>query len=126
MTLPLDPKEWSASVLQQVFTPDEGPGDHSVIINFYRSLPDLDHLHALEMKLRRAVEDHGVGEHDGHEVAWDLSHGTLFLYGPNAEALFRIVKPYLDATPFMQGAECFLRFGGPGEDVPELTVVIGA
>lgn len=117
--------DWSDSVLQRISTPDDGPGKHSVIINFYRSLPDLDHLHELERKLRRTVEEHGVGEHDGHEVAWDLSHGTLFLYGPNAEALFRVVKPLLEVTPFMQGAECFLRFGGPGEVVPELTVVIG-
>lgn len=84
---------------------------HSVIINFYYGYDELDELHALESKLRILLFNKEVGELDGHEINMDGSDGTLFLYGHNAEELFKTIEPLLLQTPFMKKAEVHLRFG---------------
>lgn len=84
---------------------------HSVIINFYYGYQELDELHNLESKLRILLFDKGVGELDGHEINMDGSDGTLFLYGHNAEELYKTIEPVLLSTPFMKKAEVYLRFG---------------
>ena len=95
---------------------------HSLIITFNYGIEELDELFQLEDKLRDAIELKHVGEYDGHEIAIDSSDGTLFMYGPNAEALFKCVKPILDETEFMRGAVAQLRFGPPSDDVKEIEI----
>jgi len=70
------------------------------------------------------ITKNNVGEYDGHEIAVDYSDGFLYMYGPNAESLFEIVKPVLAATDFMKGATAKLRFGPPEDGVKELEVEI--
>jgi hypothetical protein len=97
----------------------------SVIIEFSYGIEELDPLHELEDELIGIVEKEGVGLHDGHEVAMDSSHGFLFLYGPNAEILFKTIKPTLETRTWMQGAVAHLRFGPTGgEEVPEISVYV--
>ncbi len=95
---------------------------HSVIIQFRYGLEELDPLHQLEMELTKLISEKGVGEYDGHEIAMDLSDGFLYMYGPNAEALFKGVQPLLERTEFMKGAIANLRFGPPEEGVSEIEV----
>jgi hypothetical protein len=83
----------------------------SVLINFYYGYQELDELHSLESKLRILLYDKGIGELDGHEINMDGSDGTLFLYGHNAEELFKTIQPLLLQTPWMKKAEVYLRFG---------------
>lgn len=83
----------------------------SVLINFYYGYEKLDELHALESKLRILLFDKGIGELDGHEINMDGSDGTLFLYGHNAEELFKAIEPLLLKTSWMKKAEVHLRFG---------------
>lgn len=97
---------------------------HAVIIHFNYGIDTLDELYLLEKKLEKQIIDKNVGEYDGHEVALDNSDGYLYMYGPNAESLFKAVKPILDATTFMKGATAVLRFGPPTEDSPEIEVEI--
>jgi hypothetical protein len=52
----------------------------------------------------------------------DNSDGFLYMYGKNAETLFKAVKPTLEATDFMQGARAVLTFGPPGEQAPQIEV----
>lgn len=54
----------------------------------------------------------------------DYSDGFLYMYGPNAETLFKTVKPILGSENFMKGAVATLRFGPPGEDTSRIEVVI--
>lgn len=52
------------------------------------------------------------------------SDGTLFMYGPDADKLFAVVRPILEACSFMQGASVTLRYGPQVDGVRESTVRI--
>lgn len=92
--------------------------DHAVIVRFAYGDRDLDDLFELEDQLEAAIEQEGVGEYDGNEVAVDGSEATLYMYGPDAERLFSVVRPILAPVPYMKGAEVLLRFGPPEAGVP--------
>jgi hypothetical protein len=47
----------------------------------------------LEDQLEEAIQQAEVGEYDGNEFG--PGRVTLFMYGPDAEALFRVVEPIL-------------------------------
>ena len=81
-------------------------------------------MHDLEKKLEKVIKEQGVGEYDGHEVAVDMSDGFLYMYGLNAEELFKTVKPTLEQTDFTKGALARLRFGGPGSGTKEIEIEI--
>ena len=98
--------------------------EHSVIISFKYGIEELEPIHELEDKLREIIEKNKVGEHDGHEIAIDSSHGILYMYGDNAELLFKCVKPILEATDFMKEASAQLRFGAIGTNAPEIQIEI--
>ena len=83
----------------------------AVIIHFKYGHTGLEPLHELESKLRILLFHEGTGELDGHEIAMDNTDGSLYFYGPNAEALFKSVRPFLLETPFIKKARVYLRFG---------------
>jgi len=89
--------------------------EHSVIVHFTYFKEDLDALHELDGKLEKTIREAQVGAYDWHEIAMDLSDGSLYMYGPNAENLFKVVKPILEQTDFTKGAIAMLRFGGAAE-----------
>jgi tetratricopeptide (TPR) repeat protein len=78
-----------------------------------RGLPDevysAHDLGTLEQRLETRLEREGGGELDGHE------HGPLetqiFLYGPDARALFEVIAPVLLGYPLCRGARIELRQG---------------
>lgn len=96
--------------------------EHAVIIYFDYGMESLDPLFELCDKLENVIEAAAVGEFDGHEIAMDGSDGSLYMYGPNAETLFKTVKPTLDEVPFIKGAIAKLRFGPPEEGVREIDI----
>jgi hypothetical protein len=98
------------------------PPEHAVIIHFSYGSTNLQHVFALEDQLRSVVSEAGVGEYDGHEVAEDGSDGSYYIYGPDAEALFRVISPLLAAYPFMRGAKVTLRFGARRRGTPKRTI----
>jgi len=63
----------------------------------------------LENRLEAALEPGEQGELDGHETGPE--HTTLFLYGADAEVLFRAVEPVLRDYPLCQGARVTIRQG---------------
>ena len=97
---------------------------HSVVVQFYdfagkfwtEEQRSLDPLFALEDELNEALEGTEAGELDGHEIAVDGSDGFLFLYGPDADALFAAIEPILRKSPLMPGADATLRYGGPDDE----------
>lgn len=98
---------------------------NSVIVSFQYGIESLDPLHGLSLQLDTLLENSDVGFFDGHEYAMDLSHGAYFMYGPNAENIFKKVLPVLRKTEFMKGAIANLRFGGSRDkDAPEIDVEI--
>ena len=66
----------------------------------------------------------GAGEFDGDEFAADLSDGSIYMYGADADRLLGVVRPVLESAPFMAGAVVHVRYGPPGSH--QIKVVIGA
>jgi hypothetical protein len=96
---------------------------HSVVIWFDYGLDDDDPFYELSFKLQKVISEKGVGLYDGHEMELFNSDGSFYMYGPNAEILFKAVLPVLRETDFMKGAIAVLRFG-PGEDAKEIEVEV--
>lgn len=94
--------------------------DHAVIIHFTYGMEDLDPLFTLEETLEQVITANDLGRHDGHEIAMDNSDGFLYMYGRNAETLFKGIQKTLRAVQFMQGASVLLRFGPPDKGVKEI------
>ena len=104
----------------------KGELEHAVIIHFEYGSTNLSRLFELEGKLESAIAEAGVGEFDGNEVATDGSDGYLYMYGHNADQLFEVVRPILEATEFTRGAKATLRYGPPEDGIEEKEVTIGS
>ena len=92
---------------------------HAVIAHFDYAADSLDALYDVEEELEAAINSAEVVEFDGNEIAVDLSDGSLYMYGPEAEALFAVVRPILAGAECLRNIRVTLRFGPPEEDVPE-------
>jgi tetratricopeptide (TPR) repeat protein len=66
-------------------------------------------LATLESRLETRLEQEGGGELDGHEHGPETTR--IFLYGPDARALFDVIAPVLRDYPLCQGARAELRQG---------------
>ena len=82
--------------------------EDSVIIEF-GEFKGLDIIHEIDTKLINVIPEE-LGRHDMHEVAMDNSHGRFFIYGKNAEELFKTMIPVLKEYDFLQNATVFLNF----------------
>jgi hypothetical protein len=100
--------------------------EHAVIVHFDYAADSLDPLHDLEEQLEAAIAEAGVGEFDGNEIAVDLSDGSLYMYGPDADALFTVAGPLLAAAGCLRNARATLRYGPPEDGVRERVVAIDA
>jgi hypothetical protein len=113
-------------VLSKLFGPRKPvrkrPPEQSVIVHFSYGSTNLQHVYALEDLLRNAISEAAAGEYDGHEVAEDGSDGFYYMYGPDAEALYRAIGPVLEASSFMRGATLTLRFGPPKRKTPKRVI----
>ena len=93
--------------------------EHSIIVTFYdfagkfwtEEQQPLDPLFDLEDALIERLNGNKAGELDGHEIAMDGSDGFLFLYGPDADALYQLIEPVLRASKVTQGGHATLRYG---------------
>lgn len=104
--------------------PAKQSNEHGVIVHFMYGSTDLTRLFGLEDLLEKAIEAAGAGEFDGNEVAVDGSDGYLYMYGPDADALFAAIRSTLEACPFMKGATVTLRYGKPEDGVKSTEVVL--
>lgn len=102
--------------------PPDHENNEAVIIHFYYGQEELDPLYDLESKLDKIITESRVGKFDWHEMNMDNTDGYLFMYGPDANKLFKAAIPVLDACDFMRGAIARLRFGVPGTDSPEIEI----
>lgn len=87
------------------------PSVQELEVHFAYGSTNYQHLYALEDELRRAISDAAIGNYEGHDVSADGSDGYFYLYGPDAEAIYRVISPVLAASSFMPGATVTLWFG---------------
>jgi hypothetical protein len=109
----------------QPASPAATKNEQAVVVNFKYGLKSLDPLFELEKRLEAAIDAADVGKYDGSEIAVDLSDGSLYVYGPDADRLFAVVRPLLEPVPFMVGATATLRYGPREAGVRESKVTIG-
>ena len=95
-------------------------GGQAVLL--YLEGEDFDRMVDLSDKLTEAIESANVGEFDGNEIGGGET--VLFMYGPDAEALFQAVEPILIRAESAHSARAVIRWGSPGS--PQREVVIGA
>jgi hypothetical protein len=96
---------------------------HAVILKFFDfgkrfwgpNDRDLSALFDLEDKLIEAIDAANAGELDGNEIAVDGSDGLIFMYGPDARALFAAIEQVLRASPVAEGGQVTLRFGSAND-----------
>ena len=99
--------------------PEQKAPEHAVIVHFTYGTTNLEPLFELERKLEHAISEARAGEYDGNEVAVDGSDGYLYMYGPDADRLFEVIRPILEKSSFMRGAEVRKRYGPPQDGVRE-------
>jgi hypothetical protein len=85
--------------------------EHAVIVRFHYGSTDPEQLFGLEEQLEEAIIAADAGEYDGNEVAVSGSDGVLYMYGPDADALFAVVKPVLASATFIRNVVATLRYG---------------
>lgn len=75
-------------------------------------------LATLEDQLIKVIESQTLGEFDGNEIG--EGEVVLYIYGPNAEALFSGIEATLRTYPLCRNARVVIRQGNPGAAQREL------
>jgi hypothetical protein len=75
-------------------------------------------LEQLENQLTEVIEARGVGMYDGNEFG--PSEVVLYMYGPDAEALFSAIAPVLRDYPLCRNSKAVIRGGGPESEGREV------
>lgn len=97
---------------------------HSVIIWFDYGLEDDEPFYSLSLELAKVLENTNVGIYDGHEIAMDNTDGSYYMYGSNAETLFKAVLPTLEKYEFMKGSRAELCFGEFKEGATMIEILV--
>lgn len=104
--------------------PAERPDSRECVMVYLdgTSLPDEVYqqcdVMTLSERLGEALERQRLGEYDGDEQG--STETTLFMYGADAERLFRGVEGVLTAYPLCSNARVVIRRGPPGAPEREL------
>lgn len=83
--------------------------EHAVIVHLRSA--NVDGVFALEDSLETAIAKAGVGEYDGNEIAVDGSEAILYAYGPDADALWNVIRPIVESTDPPVGSYVIKRYG---------------
>lgn len=103
--------------LSSVAQPTKLPEEQAVVVHFQFGSKNLEGLFKAEDQLEAAILSSRSGEMDGHEIAADGSDVFFYMYGPNADRLFKAIEPVLKSISFMRGAEVTRRYGPPKDGV---------
>jgi hypothetical protein len=93
--------------------PVETAPEQAVIV--YLKAADLETVEEIEPLLESAIAAARVGEYDGNAVAVDGSEAMLYAYGPDADALWRVMEPIVAATSPRPGSYVVKRYGEAGD-----------
>jgi hypothetical protein len=91
---------------------------HAVLVHIAQI--DFDQSVPLEEELIALMEPTDIGYHDGNEIGGGET--TLWLFGVDAEQLFKFIEPTLRSNPFSKNAKITLRFGQHGSPEREFNL----
>ena len=86
------------------------PAGPAVMVHFDYNPKDKARIHALERRLGGAIKRAGAGELGESELHVDGNDGYLYMFGPDADRLYRVSEPILKSSPLMNGAEVTERY----------------
>lgn len=113
---------WLSKLFGVRNTAKNGSSQQEVEVHFPYGSTNFQHVYALGDKIQVAINEAKVGEYDGHALPADGSEGRYFVYGPDAEAIFKVIAPVLEASPLMRGATVTLHFGPPSWRTPKRVI----
>jgi len=99
-----------------------GPSAQEVEVHFEYGSTNFQYVYSLGDQIQSAIAEAKVGEYDGHAIPADGSDGRYFVYGPDAEAIFKVIAPVLETSPLMRGATVTLRYGHRGWRTPKRVI----
>ncbi len=99
-----------------------GTADQEVEVHFAYGSTNFQHVYALGDQLQAAIVESKVGKYDGHAIPADGRDGRYFVYGPDAEAIYKAIAPILQASPFMRGATVTLHYGPHKRGTPKRVI----
>jgi hypothetical protein len=106
---------------------ESGPPEQAFIVTLKLSDDEFgtedegDRIFELSERMIRAIEQARAGEFDGNEFGGGQC--TLFMYGPDADALCAAVDPILRESPLAQGAVAVKRYGDAADrNAPETRI----
>ena len=99
-----------------------GSSEQEVEVHFAYGSTNFQHVYALGDQLQNAIVEAKVGEYDGHAIPADGSEGRYFIYGPDAEAIYKVIAPVLEASPLMRGATITLHYGPHRRGTPKRVI----
>jgi hypothetical protein len=91
-----------------------GASEQEVEVHFAYGSTNFQYVYALGDQIQLAITEAKAGEYDGHALPADGSEGRYFLKGPDAETMFKVIAPVLEASPLMRGAKITLYYGPAG------------
>ena len=101
--------------------------EQALMVHFDYGSRDWTPFFRFEESLARAIKASGMGEYDGNELAVDGSDGDLYMYGPNADKLFTVVKPLLQSSRLLKSVVVTLRYGAVNDKTArEVQVRVGS
>jgi hypothetical protein len=75
----------------------------------FGSPEEREPIYTLEEQLDRAIQANAAGEFDGDEFG--EGECVLFMYGEDANRIFRIIEPILKACPAAKDGYAIIQFG---------------
>jgi hypothetical protein len=99
-----------------------GSSAQEVEVYFDYGSTNFQYVYSLGDQLQLAITEAKVGEYDGHAIPADGSDGRYFIYGPDAEAIYKVIAPVLEASPLMRGATVTLHYGPRSWRTPKRVV----
>jgi len=83
----------------------------AVVVRFRYEESNRLPLSELERDLEKAIDDAGVGVFDGSDLTDERGSGSLYMYGPDADAILRVVEPVLESASCLRDRVVRLRCG---------------
>ena len=89
--------------------------EHAVLVHLrlsdahFGTRQEMDAIHALSERLEAKILEAKAGEFDGDEFG--QRECTLYMYGPDADALFVAIERELRASPLSRGGWVIKRYG---------------
>jgi hypothetical protein len=75
-----------------------------------------DPFFEFQTRLHNAImRNSALGYYDGNLISLERADGVMYLYGPDANALYRFVWPFLLSAGFLSNVVVALRYGGPSK-----------